>query len=284
MFEGEKKIISNFLPIQNELKTIFHGYEEIDCIDVYVHGSWADNTKTPFSDLDDLIIIHHELIHTKNEVKNLIKWLNKVEMHFCKIDPLQHHGHWIIYNYDLQKYDESYIPFIVLDRAILVKGRNSLNVTVDISQTKKGLERNIEMTLNNMQYLYRKYQKKTINIYEMKGLVGSFLLMPAYMFQFTGNCVSKREAINRKDELFSSQSCLVIEKCSTIRTDWHYVTNLRGFILLSNLSSLFLNPWLFRFFSKKFSPKFPSHLFPILEKQEVESFIDEVKRYCDEYR
>ena len=48
-------------------------------ISVYLHGSWADNTKTAFSDIDDFIVIDDINISQKDMIK-IINILNKMTL------------------------------------------------------------------------------------------------------------------------------------------------------------------------------------------------------------
>src|SRR5690606_30205071 len=112
----------------SKLESIFRGAENFPMVDVYVHGSWADNSRTAFSDLDDLVIIDRSKLRgQKAATKRLISWLNKVELRLYRMDLLQHHGHWIIFKDMLRNYDQSYIPLNVLNGAIIIQGQAKIH-------------------------------------------------------------------------------------------------------------------------------------------------------------
>jgi hypothetical protein len=272
-------VIDNFHKPRVNLQQIFSGVERFDCLDIYVHGSWADDTKTAFSDLDDLVIVDSDALIDTKEARKIEKWLNAVDMRFCRKDHLQHHGHWIINKNELNNYDESYMPLNVIDGSVCIKGSKSIQAFVNLSKTKSGTEKNIYNTLENIKKLNDKYQQGSINSYEMKCLVGSFLLVPAFIFQLKGLRLTKKEAIESKKKIFSEEVCSLIDKCSEIRRDWHLANQGYRFFIIKLLSNIFINPHLFRIFTKRYSPKFPKHEFSKIERFEVESFIFESQGY-----
>ncbi|ACA98422.1 MULTISPECIES: nucleotidyltransferase domain-containing protein [Cyanophyceae] len=261
-----------------QLDKIFSEYNQFENIDIYIHGSWVDETKTPFSDLDDLIIVKRSDIKTFREVRKIESWLNRVDMRFCRIDPLQHHGHWIIYKDQLENYDESYMPLIVLENSICLQGEKHISAQVDLEATQQGLEKNLDTTLSNIEKYYEKYQKGKINLFEMKCLVGSFLLIPAYVFQLQGKRATKKWAIENASNIYSANAHKALEVCSMMRQDWGKALNTFQFRLFSISPKFFTNPHLYRRFAQKMSPKFPYELFPTLEITSVQKFVQETRQ------
>jgi hypothetical protein len=271
--------ISGFLQATEEIKTVFSGAQKFPFIDLYVHGSWADNTRTPFSDLDDLVIIDRERIKNNKQIRMLEIWLNRVDMKFCRIDPLQHHGHWLIYRDELDNYNESFIPLTVLERAILVQGSKSIDAKINKDLTVEGVKQNLELTLSNIQRLFEKYEAGSINLYEMKGLVGSFLLVPAFAYQCRRNRVTKKWALENSHQIYSEEGYQAIDYCSFVRNNWH--TALRGsqYYIYSLTPYFFTNPHFYRRFARHLSPKFPKQAFPLLEECWVKAFIEDSVKY-----
>lgn len=69
----QEVLIDNFHEPSVNLQQIFSGVERFDCLDIYVHGSWADNTKTAFSDLDDLVIVDSDALIDTKEARKIEK-------------------------------------------------------------------------------------------------------------------------------------------------------------------------------------------------------------------
>ena len=200
-------------------------------------------------------------------------WLNKVDMRFCRIDPLQHHGHWILSKEELNCLDESYIPISVVNGALCLQGPSSLSATIDMEKTRIGLRRNVVATLQNITDLFDKYQNKKINLYEMKALVGSFLLMPAYLFQLNNHRVSKKWAIENINTLLPANACNIVYASEEIRKNWAIPLSGWRYAMFRITPFLFANPHLYRIFASKFAPRFMVNQLPILASNDVDDFV-----------
>lgn len=262
----------------NYIKEIFKELVDFPGVDLYIHGSWADDSRTPFSDLDDLVVVDTENILSLKLREKLISALNTVDMRFCRIDPLQHHGHWIIGKEALQNYDESYIPLTVLEGSICVQGSQDIQAKVNIIASQAGLKRNVKKTIENIDKFHDQYEKGSINLYEMKRYVGSILLLPAYVFQVQGMRVSKKYAIENSNDLFSDRAMRSIISCSSIRAEWGKVTSDKSLDVLRIFSRYFSNPHLFRQFSKVISPVFPAKEFIEISSDSISALTSEAKK------
>ena len=259
---------------------VFEPLMGFEGVDVYLHGSRADATENSFSDFDDLIVIDREIITAADyPICKLVHRLNAVDMEFCCIDPLQHHGHWIIDRGKLQCYDESYMPLVVLKSGIAINGQATLEYAVDIDRTRSGLVRNIRATVANIEQLYSEYRAGTINCNNLKRLVGSFALLPAFMFQSRGERVDKPQAISMSRDIFSENAAECVRWATRVRDGWHHVTDSRDFRRFSRYPRLFSNPFLYRRFALRFAPTLPDAYSQAeherLESRSVEAFVAE---------
>lgn len=89
-------------------------------ISIFFHGSMADLKYTAFSDIDDLVIINQTTWCNADFLIQTAKLLSQIARKYQNIDPLQHHGHWVITDFDLLLYDQSYIPLVIFDEAVLI--------------------------------------------------------------------------------------------------------------------------------------------------------------------
>ena len=262
-------------------RRVFSGIEEFPALAVYAHGSWGDGTMTPFSDYDDLIIVDYSCIRDPGEMRRLENALYDVDARFCRLDPLQHHGHWIVAREDLAALDESYIPLKVLDGAVCVQGDLEVGYSVDMIRSAQGFRNNINMTCEGIELLFAAYQQHRINLFDMKSLVGSFFIIPAYVFQSRGQVISKAEAIGRAEELFGAGGCSLISKCSAIRREWGRVVGTPEFGRFRRIGGLCGNGNLHRRYAQRFAPSFPVAAFPRLEAGEVEEFLEKARGYAN---
>jgi hypothetical protein len=273
--------VDRLAPATPELRRLFRGVERFACVDVFVHGSWADATRTPFSDLDDLVIVDAARIAGAGEARRLERWLNRVDMRFCRLDPLQHHGHWLVYRDLLEAYDASYMPLCVLDGALRVQGGAEIVYRIDAARTRAGLRRNIIATCASIDRLGGKYLAGRINTWQMKALVGSFLIMPAYVFQLRGAELAKPAAIGRAAELFSAGPCALLDACTAIRAGWGVVTRRPGHGLLRLAAALARDPHLFRWCAARLAPRFPRARLARLQADHIHAFREEALRHAD---
>lgn len=294
-FNFKKKPLSEFKEIlvkgidscQNSIiKKIFSDLSPYkQSIDIYLHGSWADNTKTPFSDLDDFILLDIKKINKNQELEKICTILNKIDMKFCRIDPLQHHGHWIVNKEDLMNYDNSFMPLHILKESKVVLGNSLVSGKINIKLSDEGLIKNIINTCSSIRKLSNKFFENSINSYELKGLVGSFALMPAFIMQKKGLDYTKPEAINKAQSVFSNNALSCIEWSTNNRRNWAVITENLKFKIFGLLTYLFLDPHLWRRFSGKFSPQIKPHQIKALScvplnKESVDLFISESLTYA----
>ena len=256
-----------------------------ESVNIYLHGSWADNSKTPFSDLDDFLVLDTDKLNQNGQLKAVCKLLNKIDMKFCRLDPIQHHGHWIACKNDLNNYDNSFMPLHILKESKVILGNNFISGKVNTQLSKEGLKRNIISTCNGIKLLSDKFFENSINSYQLKGLVGSFVLMPAFIMQTKGFDYTKPEAINEAKSIFTNDALSCIEWSTNNRNNWDVITGSPKFKLFGLLTYFCFDPHLWRRFSKKFSPKIKQSQVKALSKvvltrENVNLFIEESLRYA----
>ena len=260
----------------DRMRRLFKGIERFKGVAVYIHGSWADATRTPFSDLDDLVIVDLGGGMSRRDLWSLERVLNRIDLRFARLDPLQHHGHWIVESGDWHTpYDESFMPLVVLHGAMRLQGPTSIAYAVDNTATRRGLSRNIELSCQAIEELYSSYRSGSVNTYDAKRLIGSILLMPAYVFQSRGERVPKREAILRADEVYSDDARRAINWASAVRQEWELALRDRRFLLWRVLARLVWSPKLYRELISRYAPTFPWAEFDQLQQSALNSFVSE---------
>lgn len=253
-------------------------------VSVYLHGSWADGTKTSFSDLDDFVILDVEALKRDGLLSKVCKKLNRIDIRFCRIDPIQHHGHWICTTEDLNNYDNSFMPLHIFNDAKIILGNKVIRAKINSELTLNGLSRNIKNTCNGIKWLSEIYFAGAINTYQLKGLVGSIALMPSFVMQISGNNYSKPRSIQLADSIYSKEAIKCIRWATDCRNNWNVITDKSGYKVYRILPYLFLNPFLWRKFSGIFSPKVAksdmAKLSEIkLEVENINLFIKESLKY-----
>ena len=103
---------SGFLRPVFELRDFVRDYftkEEI--LGFYFHGSISTQDYVPYySDFDTLVIVKKAVIQDYQWLCDFKKRLTKSNTFLYLLDPLQHHGHFVITEYDLEVYTQSLFP------------------------------------------------------------------------------------------------------------------------------------------------------------------------------
>lgn len=267
--------------LPHQIAQAFNGHEQFLNVWIYIHGSWGDGSNIAFSDFDDLIIYSENKYSDNSNERKFRAWLNKVDMRFCRLDPLQHHGHWILSQEQLLALDESYMPIKVLDGALCIRGPESVHANICKTKTYYGIKRNLLGTVTGIEQLFSEYQDGRINLYRMKCLVGSVLLTPAYMFQINGMRVSKKWAIEHAGQVLAGESLDLLHTCELIRKTWSKALSGWRYCLFKYSPFLFMNPHAYRVFAKIFAPRFQKDLFPILRLSMVQTFLAQSKKLIE---
>jgi predicted nucleotidyltransferase len=256
-----------------------------DYVQVFLHGSYADDTTTAFSDIDDFIIIDLKELRKNRILSKVMNILNEIDMEFSRIDSIQHHGHWICSKEELKNYDNSFLPLQIIEDSKCVIGDNSIRGYVNTEISEEGLKNNIQNTCKGIKRLSDLYFRNKINAYQLKCLVGSFVLMPAFILQAQGENCTKPEAINRAKKNLSEKSLACIEWSTNCRNNWETISETQKFKRFSFFSQVFKDPFLWRRYSNKFSPKVSKNQKNAisnisLKKVSVEKFISESLEYA----
>lgn len=265
-----------------ELNRIFSPLLTLDPkkIQVFIHGSWADNTKTEFSDLDDFIIVD-------DQYYNVIKHkLDEVALNFQKLDPLQHHGHWLIKSSQLLQYDNSYMPLFIMEDAICLMGHNEIKASVNEVNAIENTIHRVKNTCKNIEAFYDKYKDKSLNIYDLKRFVSSVVLLPPLLFQIKGRYLNKRAAIENTSKIYSKENLKLIQWSSELRENWKLLIENNTFLDFSKKLDEFDNAEKWRKYASLNAPVINSnHLSDVqINDNLVESFISETLFYIDQFK
>ncbi|MFH1499600.1 MAG: nucleotidyltransferase domain-containing protein [Verrucomicrobiota bacterium] len=281
LFEDRVVHVPRRAAVDSEYSKVFAGVDAFPSLSVYIHGSWADGTMTPFSDYDDLIIVDYSRIDGEDELRAIEAFLGKVDMYFCSMDPLQHHGHWLVDRENLMGLDESYLPLMVLKNAVCVQGEMQVAYRTDVSRSRAGFRRNVEVTCRNIESWRSPYLAGRISLYDMKCLLGSFMILPAYVFQASGEMVSKPEGIGRALEIFSTDSLGILQQCTNMRQEWHRVLAGWRHSLWRAGGALIRNPNMHRRYARQLSVSLPRGVFPVMPEAAINRFLKEARAHAN---
>ena len=211
--------------------------KDLPGVSLYLHGSMADLTFTPFSDVDDLLILQREAWQDPDILANTSTLLARVSRSYQDIDPLQHHGHWVLTEFDLMLYNQSFLPLVVLENAVRIVGSDRIEVRQ--IEDYEGFKSNAKNTIRGIARTYEAAKRNGgLNAFELKGLVGEISILPAYMFQTHGEILSKPEAIRRGKNLYSPHALKALAWATHVRQDFAPVVKNTRTRNLSRLAKL----------------------------------------------
>ena len=182
-----------------------------------VQGSFADGQTTNYSDLDLIIFYQHSITEIR-EIKC------QIERFLLEIDPLQHHGVFMIDTKTFNFYWQMDLPIEVLCRArSLRKDSITLKITQwideDVSPRKAVL--GILDVVSNLEREAFNY----VGVWTWKYFLSQLMLLPTLYFATTGRYMYKAGTFERFRPLISDDAYYCLERASEIRSAWpHYET------------------------------------------------------------
>jgi predicted nucleotidyltransferase len=234
---GETKKIKIKKSSRKALKKIEEIYDNSDLFDLIVMGSYADGTETKFSDVDGVVVVKNESFNNYKNFKELKKKLDKISLEYQKIDPLQHHGHWIIFEEELNNYEQSKMPLVTFENAISI-GKNVewIISESDMDLTNKEIEKILNFQINDCLYYTEKLYNKGLNFYELKTFVSSLSLMPALSYQMKGDFIRKEIAIRKIKNELGKDGLEVLNFASEVREKWNLLNTTELYKKIINLA------------------------------------------------
>ncbi len=209
---NNKQVIELGIFLQRNLKE--------DLAGAYVHGSAGTNELVAYSDLDALVIIKDEVFKDANRIREVALKLKEAENYMYQLDPLQHHGWFVLSESDLIQYDNSYLPAELLpfSKSILLNGIKNIELLVN-------KENKTDTTFEDVcKSVIRKIAKFECpsTLYELKNLLSEFMLLPSlYVQARDGKSVFKKFSFDIARADFEKQDWEIMNEVSAIRKNWN---------------------------------------------------------------
>jgi hypothetical protein len=207
-----------------EIKPIINYVKEHlsnDLIGAYVHGSYGVNEAINYSDFDGLLIVKDEIFDSTESLEGFGEKVLKSHKLIIDVDPLQHHGWFIITERQLQNWPVNYFPIEVLENSQVLFGAASLQVQFNamIAQPDDFLR----LSNNIKKFLIH---KSPSNYYELKSILSQFMLLPTLFYQTTKEKgIFKKESFELVKQLVGAQNWEIMDQVSNLREQWDYNKN-----------------------------------------------------------
>jgi len=232
-----------------------------------IHGSFSTQDYVPgVSDLDMLIVINEDTMSHPSKLQRLHEICYRSLHYFYQIDPLQHHGYFVLTPFDLSYFPQTFFPTLLFDFSTLVFGNASFCVSLrPCDSEKKNILR------STLDYLGGTNPNGIKNIHAYKTYFGVLQLLPIAYFQYFGESIYKKDSFEPFIEKFP-RSAEIFKACRRLRFDWR-VPNLRCDYIEDALFRVFPNPKFRMLLNNKIHSGVPEYMYEIVGTKLYEGYI-----------
>jgi len=220
----------------------------------YVLGSLGTYEENSYSDFDALVIIKDEVFKSPSRLARVAQKLNSARSIMYDFDPLQHHGWFVLAEAQLAAYPQWYFPTVLFEHAKSLFKDKGLELTIRCTFEERTAR---EIFFSFCENLLNKLQNHNNpkNLYELKVLLSSFMLLPALFIQARdGHGIFKKFSFEAAKSDFSKNEWSIMDDVCLIRANWSYrISPFKRW--------LFARPYLLsRYFVKMYSLKIPDEM------------------------
>ncbi len=184
---------------------------------LFVHGSYSTQDNNAYSDLDALVIIKKHAVEDTDELYGLGLVAISSYRYLLAADLLQHHGHFVLTEIDLEYYCDAYFPRILFDYATELYSAGPLNVRYVRSCHAEAFAHLKKMCLRFTQ----SWDRRALSLaYYLKLQLSCFMIIPALLMQALGRPCYKRESFMLAKPLFTPAVWRVMDEVSDLRRTW----------------------------------------------------------------
>ncbi|REJ84079.1 MAG: nucleotidyltransferase domain-containing protein [Bacteroidetes bacterium] len=263
VYEGKNP---HLLAIMSGLKSL-----ESELAGAYVHGSIALGEEIAYSDFDGLIIIKDQVFEEPSRLARLAMQINRLGAVMYRIDPLQHHGWFIMTENDMECYPENYLPSAVLAQSKSLLQNKGINVKyrvpeyIDFFSGLKSACRRIRKM--------KTPENQPANLFQLKSILSEFMMLPVLYVQARDQKgIHKKYSFQIAAADFSEREWKVMDEVSQIRQSWKQEFS------PSMLNRLQKNGYFWMMYKKKFGPGIPEELRNIIDQRFYERMAEFANR------
>ncbi len=185
-------------------------------LDFHIHGSIASKDYIKgYSDFDTLAIIKKSSF-TPKKLKDIRKKLFYSRKFLCNIDPLQHHGHMLITEFDLNYYPETFFPLVLFSYSKSLLENKYLKIRL-----RKDKVESITALFDFVHYFRKlKIENKRLDSYNTKYLLHAIALFPSLYLQAKGRPTYKKNSFALIKKEFDKKLLKPIKTMTKLRGNW----------------------------------------------------------------
>jgi len=182
----------------------------------YVHGSLATMDYIEgYSDFDTVAVVRKEVLENPKWAEDFKRRLVQSNTFLYLLDPLQHHQHFVITEYDLDHYFEPIFPVVLFDYAAeLTSFRNELRFKCHTA----GHLMAQQLTIRKFYFGEMWPSRCPLHAYDVKNAIQNIALLPTLYLQCkTGKHLYKRFSFDMARQDFSLELWSVIDRATRVR-------------------------------------------------------------------
>lgn len=224
---GEHTQGKNQRPIA-KLKELANGLLRQHAVDYFIHGSYASLDPCGYSDLDTLVVLKADVVADPGRLLHAARDLRQALRCLYALDPLQHHGHFVVAEQDLSDYPETFFPLVLFNHAVSLRDDRQGDI---LGLTVRDCEFETRAAVWGMCYqLRQRYieSRPPCSAYERKLYLSWIMLLPALYLQATGRPCYKRESFELARPEFGDKVWAdAVVMASELRSRWSNPRNWR---------------------------------------------------------
>lgn len=186
-----------------------------------VHGSYATGDEVAYSDFDGLIIVSKSAMNNKRQLADVAIRLHQLRKIMHLIDPFQHHGWFVLSEYDLDNYPEWFLPTAVLYHSKSLIGPSKIEIKVQVTPDvdfRKSFLRLCDSLKRKLSA-----SKTDWNLYQLKAIFSEFMMLPSsYVQARDDKGIFKKYSFAEMRKDFKEEEFAVMDEVSNIRSNWMY--------------------------------------------------------------
>jgi hypothetical protein len=227
---------------------------KMDLAGAYVHGSLATNDQINYSDFDALVILKDEVFTDKSRLSRVAYSLCESRKHMLRMDPLQHHGWFVLTESDLHQYPLTYFPLELFSYSKSIFSFAGTHIKVNVNRSEDDFTEPFISLCSAIERRIASHLRPK-NLYELKNLLSEFMLLPALYLQARDRKgIYKRFSFEQARNDFSEEEWNIMDSVSMLRSQWKI--NYPGWKVKLISSTRFLSLHI----SKILSPSIPEKL------------------------
>lgn len=191
-----------------------------DLLGAYVHGSLGSGDAVAYSDFDALVVLSDAAFASPRRLARAARMLNRARRFMVGLDPLQHHGWFVLSEADLRCWPEGYFPSVLFEHSrSLLPGRGERLVAA--SRTEPGEARSAFDALARSVSEPLEGGWRPAHQYALKALLSRFMLLPTlYVQARDGAGVWKADSFALAAADVDPEAWDAMDRASALRRAW----------------------------------------------------------------